>query len=204
MALSGFVRRNFWLWMIPLLLTAGAVIWICGFIWFCNQIPRQIIDPLTKTDAIVVLTGGADRLRTGIDLLTNHRSRALFISGVAPRIEIRQVLHPLGETMKDISCCIELGHQASDTAGNAAETARWMESHGFVSLRLVTANYHMPRSLAEFRRMMPNVKLVSHPVFPPSVRMHSWWQWPGTTILLASEFNKYLLSIAWSVKVEKT
>ena len=60
--------------------------------------------------------------------------------------------------------------------------------------RLVTANYHMPRSLQEFRAVMPNLTIVPHPVFPAHIRLNDWWRWPGTAILLAGEYNKLLLA----------
>ena len=61
-------------------------------------------------------------------------------------------------------------------------------------LYLVTANYHMPRSLVVFRRAMPGMKIVAYPVFPPQFKSESWWRFPGTAELLATEFNKYLIA----------
>ena len=38
-------------------------------------------------------------------------------------------------------------------------------SEGYQSLRLVTASYHMPRSIQEFHHHMPQVRIVPHAVF---------------------------------------
>src|SRR3546814_9566295 len=35
-------------------------------------------------------------------------------------------------------CCVDLGFEAADTAGNALETAGWLNAHGYKSIRLVT------------------------------------------------------------------
>ena len=70
-----------------------------------------------------------------------------------------------------------------------------MQREKFTSLRLVTASYHMPRSLLLFRRTMPEVRIAPHPVFPGHVHLDDWWRWPGTARLLASEFNKYVASL---------
>ena len=35
-----------------------------------------------------------------------------------------------------------------------------------------------------------------HPVFSRNFRQSDWWQWRGSTLLLAKEYNKYLL--AWA------
>jgi uncharacterized SAM-binding protein YcdF (DUF218 family) len=52
----------------------------------------------------------------------------------------------------------------------------------------------MPRSLLEFRRRMPDVKIVPHPVFPDHVKQDEWWRWPGSTHLLVGEYGKYLVA----------
>ena len=63
-------------------------------------------------------------------------------------------------------------------------------------MRLVTATYHMPRSLLEFREAMPGAEILPHPVFSRNFRQSDWWQWRGSALLLAKEYNKYLL--AWA------
>ena len=91
-------------------------------------------------------------------------------------------------------CCIEIGHTAASTEGNAAETKLWMDQEGYQSLRLVTASYHMPRSIREFHHYMPQVRLVPHAVFPAQFKREQWWRWPGTASLILTEFAKYLMS----------
>jgi uncharacterized SAM-binding protein YcdF (DUF218 family) len=62
-------------------------------------------------------------------------------------------------------------------------------------LRLVTAWYHMPRSLLEFDRAMPEMDIVAHPVFPDQVKQGRWWAWRGTAVLLVGEYIKYLAAL---------
>ena len=57
-------------------------------------------------------------------------------------------------------------YAATSTMGNAIETADWIKKSGFNSIILVTANYHMPRSLMLFRHIMPEIRIIPHPVFP--------------------------------------
>ena len=77
---------------------------------------------------------------------------------------------------------------------NAAETAAWVQDQGYLSLRLVTATYHMPRSLLEFRRTMPTVEIIAHPVFPETFKRANWWFWPGSASLVVTEYVKYLIA----------
>ena len=81
--------------------------------------------------------------------------------------------------------------------GNARETAIWMAAGKRTSLRLVTANYHMPRALVLFHRVMPETTIVPHPVFPDTVRIGAWWRHPRTVVLLADEYTKYVISLLW-------
>ena len=181
---------------------AVAVAWCAGLVWFIEQIPRTVENPDAVTDAIVVLTGGAGRLGTGLDLLARGRAAKLFVSGVYRGVDVRELLRVSRQAPDELECCVLVGHSAADTEGNALETSRWMAAEGFASLRLVTASYHMPRSEAEFRRVMPGVRVVPHPVFPEHVRIDAWWRWPGTAALLAGEYTKFLVAViasAWMI-----
>ena len=166
--------------------------WMAGFIAFAADIPRRLDDTTTRTDAIVVLTGGSERLPAGLALLRQGLGRKLFVSGVYHGIDVAELLRLARQTPNEVECCIVLGHAADNTQGNAVETAAWMRSEGFQSLRLVTGNYHMRRSLAEFRHVMPDIVIIPHPVFPDAVKRSRWWLWPGTAHLIASEYTKYL------------
>ncbi len=168
--------------------------WIGGLIAFARSIPQDVADQATPTDAIVVLTGGSMRLATGLDLVTSGLARRLLVSGVHRDVEIDQLLRKSPQPGEHLRCCVDAGHGALDTAGNATESAFWMRNHGFRSLRLVTSSYHMPRSLLEFRHAMPEAVVIPHPVFPEDVKIKTWWQWPGTAALIVSEYNKFLLS----------
>lgn len=180
-----------------LLTLAGSLagMWVVGLFLFAASLPRQTAGDDQATDAIVVLTGGSERLAVGFDLLRAGKARKLFISGVYRGVEVRELLTLTAQPGSDLECCVRLGYDADDTEGNAVETARWMRDEGFSSLRVVTANYHMPRSLVEFRRALPGVTLVPHPVAPAKVRLDGWWGWPGTAELIVGEYSKYVLAV---------
>lgn len=192
-------RRRRLLWPVVWLVLAAlfvVLVWLAGlavFARFAAQPPADAADERV-TDAIVVLTGGSERLATGFELLARDRAAKLFVSGVYQGVEVIELLALQREDPGELECCVVLGYEAADTEGNARETAEWMATEGFRSLRLVTANYHMPRSLVEFRRHLPDAEIVPHPVTPATVRLDAWWRWPGTATLLVSEYNKYLFA----------
>ena len=176
-------------------LIAVALIWFGGLFWFAGQLPMQAEAPSKQTDAIVVLTGGSGRLNQGFTLLADKKAEKLFISGVYRGVDVEQLLELSQRAPAELECCVVLGYKADDTRGNAAETATWLREQGYDSIRLVTASYHMPRSLLEFRRTLPDIEIVSHAIQSENFRQEDWWRWPGSAALLASEFNKYLVAL---------
>lgn len=178
--------------LIPLLALLGVGLWLTGFVRFAETVPDRVEQPGQYTDAIIVLTGGSKRLSTGLALLTDGMAEKLFVSGVYRGVDLAELLDLAQQDPEELQCCIALGYAADNTVGNAAETAAWISAQGYRSLRLVTAAYHMPRSLLEFRHALPDTVVIPHPVFPPNVMQDEWWRWPGTTALLATEYTKYL------------
>jgi uncharacterized SAM-binding protein YcdF (DUF218 family) len=174
--------------------TGSCLLWLAGLVWFAT--PPSVDSRTAPTDAIVVLTGGSLRIQSGIELLREGKGRKLFVSGVHQQVEVDDVLRLSGNGAGWALCCVVLGHEADNTFGNAHETAKWMHAQGFHSLRLVTGWYHMPRSLLEFDRTMPEIEIVAHPVFPDQVKPEHWWAWRGTAFLLVNEYFKYLGALA--------
>jgi uncharacterized SAM-binding protein YcdF (DUF218 family) len=174
-------------------LLALVVLYALGFVVFAFSLPGKPEAP-RRADGIVALTGGNARLDAAETLLENGEGRRLLISGVHPgttKADIKRITQ--GGARFD--CCTDLGFSASDTRGNALETAQWAHQHHYRSLIVVTASYHMPRSLNEFSAAMPDVRLVPYPVEPNGVDLTQWWRDPGTLKLLQSEYAKYLASL---------
>ena len=177
------------------LLAALAVIgWLAGLAAFVRSaaaLPPQ--EPLQKLDAIVVLTGGSNRLEAGFDLLEKGSGKKLFISGVYRGIEVRKLLKRWkDEPQSSLDCCVVLGFAADNTVGNAAETVDWLRKENFRSFYLVTANYHIKRALLEFLSIAPDLDITPFPVAPDKIDLNLWWQDPATRNLILREYMKYV------------
>lgn len=172
-----------------------------GFIAFAINATTAQEPQAQKADAIVVVTGGEDRIGVALGLLRQGSGRRLLISGVNPRTSSAAIRDQTGEGRQLFECCVDIGREASDTIGNAEEARDWVGTHGYRSLIVVTSAYHMPRTLAEFARAMPHIELVAHPVSSRHARDRPWWQHPGSLRLLASEYAKFIAAItrlAWA------
>lgn len=167
-----------------------------GFVLFANSVMREPEVQDVHADGIVVLTGGQTRISEAARLLEDKRGERLLISGVNRKIGRPSLLRISGLDEKIFNCCVDLGYAALNTIGNAEETRRWAEALGYERLIVVTASYHMPRSLAELARAMPNIELVPHPVAPDVLRQKVWWLDSTATRLLASEYIKFLPAAA--------
>lgn len=159
----------------------GALAFAGGFVWFLGEAERPGIVP-RHADGIVVLTGGADRIETGLRLLAAGRADRLLISGVHGA-ELADLIRRAGLDLAPVTGRVTLGRMATSTRTNAHETADWNRAHQASSLIIVTAGFHMPRALVELRRALPGVTLHRAPVLtgvkPPSMRTlgHEYVKW---------------------------
>ncbi|CAN7550089.1 YdcF family protein [Bosea sp. LjRoot90] len=173
---------------------AGGLGLAVGYVRFATALSVTEAGSPPRTDAIVVVTGGAQRIGDAISLLNADRGRRLLISGVNEKTG-RDELAKLNPTAREaLACCVDLDYRARNTIGNAIEARRWVRRHDFRSLLVVTSNYHMPRTLLELEHAMPGVRFVPHPVVTDQVDVAGWWRDWHAIRLLVPEYLKYLVA----------
>lgn len=186
-------------WLLPALALLFLVaLWAGAFLQFMATLPPERTQDMRRTDAVVVLTGGPVRLAEGLAVLEQGLADRMLLSGVNPSVDktaLEEALGPGVDRRALLECCVDLGFAARNTEENALEIAGWARDGGYDSLRVVTAAYHMPRSLLELHRVAPEIEYTPHPVFPEQIRLHDWWRWPGTAELLVGEFHKYVAAL---------
>lgn len=161
-----------------------AALWAAGLILYGTMIVKAAPqNPENITDALIVATGGQNRIVEGLRLLEDHKSKKLFISGVNEGVQVETLTGP------NPPCCITLGYRAQDTRGNAQESVEWIEKNEIKSLRLITSDYHMPRAYLEFKyRLGDDVVILKNPVREKrhDVFSHDFLK------LVFEEYHKYL------------
>ncbi|OGS56802.1 MAG: hypothetical protein A3J40_08615 [Erythrobacter sp. RIFCSPHIGHO2_12_FULL_63_10] len=140
------------------------LVWILGFLWFVVSLPGAS-GPIV-TDAVVVPTGGAGRIKHGIEVLEAGRVQTLFVSGVDPDVTPDEFAAQFDVDRKTMNCCVALGYKALDTHGNAAEIAQWIAENDVRSVRLVTHDWHMRRAALELERAIPGRIIVVRDAVP--------------------------------------
>ncbi|OUR76137.1 hypothetical protein A9Q83_15085 [Alphaproteobacteria bacterium 46_93_T64] len=187
------MRHKISIW--PKLLATLVVLWIGAFLSYIHEISGSIYSTVETADGIVVLTGTPARLNMGFDLLKNGAGKRILISGVNRQVSKETLRLALGESENVMSCCVDIGHIARDTVGNAYEASLWASENKFNSLIIVTSAYHMPRSLVEMNRQMPEKPLFALAAKNDALKLKKWWLSPSVSYVLAAEFNKYIFSL---------
>ncbi|MEG3181575.1 YdcF family protein [Sphingomonas sp. LT1P40] len=159
-----------------------ALAWALGFALFMLSLGKPV-DTGVKTDAIVVPTGGPGRIDRGIALVQAKAAKRMLITGTDPTVRPIELAVEYKAPPRLFRCCIDLGHEAVDTRSNADETAAWVREKNYKSVRLVTADWHMPRAKLELSYALgSDVEIVGD-----GVRTN-----PRFTMLLR-EYHKYLV-----------
>lgn len=183
--------------MLSFILFAIIAFWVLGLAVFVHSLPTEPTPASVKTDAIIVLTGGNARVERGFAMLAEGAAPVLLISGVGKHVTVQEMLmeHASAatrEAIRDRGASIVLDHVALTTQTNARESAQFVRERHFKSIRLITAHYHMPRSMAEMQAALPDVEIVADPVFPAGFRRDQWWRHKTSRDLILSEFHKSL------------
>ena len=188
-------RRGRLRWLGLLLLALLAAL-LTGFAFFITGIEGREAQTKRSTDGIVVLTGTPDRIVDATNLLIDGRAKRLLITGVHPDTTLAGISRNVPASQEALECCVELGHSALNTRGNALEAAEWARRNHFRSLLVVTSAWHMPRALVELRRTLPEVELVPYPVVPRRAADAGWRGTLGKARLLLVEYVKFLAAYA--------
>lgn len=187
------IRRFVRLFLFLLLIVSGVM--VGGFLYFADTVASLEAPRHPRADAIVVLTGGFQRIDQAIGLLQEGAGKRLLISGANPTTSGSQIRKFTQSSSSLFECCVDIGYDAMDTIGNANETARWISDHGYRRVLVVTNNYHMPRSLLELRRSDKDTEFLSYPVINSDLRNGSWLGEPQVMKAMLSEYVKYSVAV---------
>ena len=165
--------------------------------YFADRVQHSTPSPdPPRADGIVVLTGASSnqRIAAAVGLLEDGRGQRVLVSGVNPEAS-REDIRTVSKAVRRLyDCCVDLGFTAADTVGNARETAAWARAMRYNRLIVVTADYHMPRAMAEIGHQLPGVTLIAFPVFSEKLRAEPWWSSGATARLITLEYLKFLFS----------
>lgn len=172
-----------------------AFVWLGGFMMFC----RGVFSYATAKDmsageektGIVALTGGRNRIAKAVELLREGKGERLLISGVRHGVTHKDI-EAREDILLDEGMLIDLGHEATDTVGNAEEVKTWADEYGYERLNVVTSFYHIPRSRLELEHLMPKKDIRFVAALSPYVK-RQYWRSSASFLFLAAEYTKFLI-----------
>lgn len=188
----GPLRRFIRIAILVLVVTAGAI--FGGFLWFADSVATMRPPEGARADAIIVLTGGYQRIDQAVGLLRDKVGKRLLISGVNPSTTRAQIRRMTQSSPDLFACCVDMGYKAIDTIGNANEAAGWIRDKGYTSIVVVTNNYHMHRSLHELRSASPNTEFIAYPVINSDLSRTNWFANPDVLRTMISEYAKFVVA----------
>src|SRR5690606_16376753 len=112
------------------------VLYVAGFFIFAATLDRTPPAEVPAADGIVVLTGGPDRISAAYRLLEQDKGSRLLITGVHRDVTAASLKQIVPGAAPKFDCCIDIGRQAENTIGNAAETAEWVKKRNYRSIIL--------------------------------------------------------------------
>ncbi|WP_454852180.1 YdcF family protein [Rhizobium binxianense] len=170
-----------------------------GFLRFADSVTTLKPPAEPRADAIVVLTGGYQRIDQAVELLQKGAGKRLLISGAHPSTTPAQIRKMTQGPAELFSCCVDIGYDALDTIGNAEEASNWIHARGYKSILVVTNNYHMPRSLAELSYVDPATEFIPYPVVNSDLKTRNWFTDPNAMRVMLAEYAKVLLAGARNI-----
>ena len=150
---------------------------------------------------IVILTGGANRIKDGLKIIQDFKNSKninykILVSGTGMGFTKSSLKKKLGPNFNSqlIQCCIDLDGVSKNTLTNASETFKWTSKNDIKEFILITSNYHMPRAILEFKNVMPNLKIYTYAISPKKHDIENWLSSFQTFSLVFTEYCKFIIA----------
>ena len=175
--------------IVHIILTLFLILILSHFIFFLSLVKNftSNYSPFTKIDSIVVLTGDKFRISKGMEILSNGTGNKLLLSGVNKNIKLSNIKNEFPKYKKFFDCCVDIDSISSNTFENSRETFLWLEKNKYISVLIVSSDYHMPRAKLEFERFLSTTN-----IYYQSVNSNNDVNTVGKIKKLFLEYVKYM------------
>ena len=118
-----------------------------------------------QSNNLIVLTGGTNRIKQTLEIFFNKypTKNILLVSGAGTGFNknIMSTYLPNNKNaQKVLNCCINIENISKNTKTNAIESFKWIKKNNFKSITLITSDYHMQRSLVEFKKIFGEINII--------------------------------------------
>ena len=159
-----------------------------SFMGFYNNIKSYNTPSVAPTEGIAVLTGGKGRIAKGIKLFKSSPGSYLIISGVDKKIKNIDII-PI-ELLKNNRVFID--RKSETTIDNSKAIIKWANQYRIGNIRIITSDYHMPRSMLILLRKSKSINFYADPVISDIHSRDTWISNSKLLIFLIEEYLKFL------------
>jgi uncharacterized SAM-binding protein YcdF (DUF218 family) len=154
--------------------------------------------PTRPADAIFVLTGGEGRIQEGYRAWIGGAARELHILGAGRTVPVTRIVPEASRLSAEALSRVHVEGWSGNTLENAFSAKSAVGEGKYSSVILVTSDYHIPRAVLAFRKVLsPDVSIAAIRVRPEGgqgaalrwarLRFLEGWKYWGYRILLRWE-----------------
>ena len=158
---------------------------------------RDPAPPTRPADAIFVLTGGEGRILEGFRAWSAGAARELYILGAGSRVPVTRIVPETSRFPAEALSRVHVEGWSENTLENAFSAKSAVGEGKYSSVILVTSDYHIPRAVLVFRKVLPkNVSLSAIRVRPEGGAGASW-RWARRHFIEGWKYWGYRILIRW-------
>ena len=158
---------------------------------------RDPAPPTRPADAIFVLTGGEGRILEGFRAWSAGAARELYILGAGSRVPVTRIVPETSRFPAEALSRVHVEGWSENTLENAFSAKYAVGEGKYSSVILVTSDYHIPRAVLVFRKVLPkNVSLSAIRVRPEGGAGASW-RWARRHFIEGWKYWGYRILLRW-------
>lgn len=162
-----------WGALVGLPILVGLIYFYVHEIEMIKNTPREAWEKDVIADCAVVLTGGAGRVKEGLDLLVRKQVQRVIISGVNPQVTLRDLYPQLALYPQVNADEIIIERHSETTYGNAQQSLPIVEALQCRDILLVTSYLHMRRAHRTFVASFPEeIKVIPYGIAGSDIPPH--------------------------------
>jgi uncharacterized SAM-binding protein YcdF (DUF218 family) len=153
--------------------------------------------PARPADAIFVLTGGEGRIQEGFRAWSGGAARELYILGAGRRVPVPRIVPEASRISAEALSRIHVEGWSENTLENAFSAKSAVGEGKYSSVILVTSDYHIPRAVLVFRKVLPPEVALSAIRVRPEEGPGASWRWARLHFIEGWKYWGYRILLRW-------
>jgi uncharacterized SAM-binding protein YcdF (DUF218 family) len=164
-----------------------------------HLIARGVAEPSgDAADAVLVLTGGENRIAEGYRVWKEGMGKELFILGAGREAKLSNILPGGSKVSPDSLPRIHVEGWSENTLENAFSAKSAVVSRSYRKVILITSDYHVPRAYLAFQTILPATVTISViPVKSDWRRRGAWHRLPRLFLMEGWKYWGYRILLRW-------